>query len=67
MKQVTGQLWQKNSLASTDYDVKLDATEFGPEAIDADTRIIERTGTGNWFLDGRPCCSNRVGVSAEQV
>jgi gliding motility-associated-like protein len=43
----------RNSLASTNYDLALNATTFSPGNINANSRIIKRTDfTGDWELDG---------------
>ncbi|MCJ7446672.1 MAG: DUF2341 domain-containing protein, partial [Bacteroidales bacterium] len=42
----------KNSLASTNYNINLDATGFGPYTINTGTRVITRTGAGAWALNG---------------
>ena len=42
----------KNSFASSNYQIDLDATGFGPYPVTAGTRIIRRTGTSDWELDG---------------
>ncbi len=42
----------KNSLATLDYSIDLDATGFGPYAVTAGTRIIRRNATADWSLDG---------------
>ena len=42
----------RNSLTSSNYRLTLDATGFGPWPINAGTRVISRTGTGLWTLDG---------------
>ena len=42
-----------NSLASTNYNIDLDATGFGPYSIIPETRLISRTDAGgSWNLDG---------------
>ena len=54
--QFTSGYWSamaKNSLASTNYNIDLNATGFGPYAINAGTRLIKRTDTGgSWLLNG---------------
>ena len=61
--QFTSGYWStlaKNSLASTNYNVDLNATGFGPYTINAGTRLIKRTDTGgSWLLNGTH--SNAVG------
>ncbi|MDX9929406.1 MAG: DUF2341 domain-containing protein, partial [Bacteroidales bacterium] len=43
----------KNSLASTNYNLDLDATGFSTYTIQPYTRLFERTGSaGNWTLNG---------------
>ena len=43
----------QNGLISTDYDLSLDATGFSdPDPLNSDARIIKRTGTGDWTIDG---------------
>ncbi|HPJ60174.1 MAG TPA: DUF2341 domain-containing protein, partial [Bacteroidales bacterium] len=43
----------KNSLASTNYDVELDASGFSTYTIQTYTRLLKRTETvGSWILDG---------------
>ena len=42
----------KNSLASTDYNITLNATGFTSFTIGGDTRVIKRTNGGAWELDG---------------
>jgi gliding motility-associated-like protein len=43
----------RNSLASTNYDLALNATTFSPGNINASTRIIKRSDfAGDWELDG---------------
>jgi uncharacterized short protein YbdD (DUF466 family) len=43
----------RNSLASTNYDLALNATTFSPGNINASTRIIKRSDfSGDWELDG---------------
>jgi len=43
----------KNSLASTNYNINLDATGFGLYVINAGTRLIKRTDAGgSWLLNG---------------
>ncbi len=42
----------KNSLSTGNYSIDLDATGFGPYPVTAGTRIIRRTGTADWTLDG---------------
>ncbi len=42
-----------NGLISTDYDLNLDASGFSdPDPLNSDARIIKRTGTGDWTIDG---------------
>ncbi|MQY78130.1 MAG: hypothetical protein GH151_02900, partial [Bacteroidetes bacterium] len=41
-----------NSLASTDYDIDLDANGFTSYTINSASRIIKRTNGGSWILDG---------------
>src|SRR5664280_1710028 len=53
--QFTSGYWSalaKNSLASSNYNINLNATGFGPYAINAGTRLIKRTNGGSWVLDG---------------
>src|SRR5690606_22515331 len=42
----------KNSFSTTDYDINLDATGFGPYPVTAGSRVIRRTGFSDWTLDG---------------
>ena len=43
----------KNSLVSTNYNLNLNATGFGPYTINAGTRILTRTDAGgSWILNG---------------
>ncbi|NLH78996.1 MAG: hypothetical protein GX465_18400, partial [Acidobacteria bacterium] len=42
----------KNSLATSNYRINLEAAGFGPYSIDTWTRVITRTGTGPWEIDG---------------
>ena len=43
----------KNSLSSTNYNLDLNATGFGPYTINAGTRLIKRTDTGgSWLSSG---------------
>jgi len=43
----------KNSLASANYNINLDATGFSPYVINAGTRLIKRTDAGgSWLLNG---------------
>jgi len=52
---VTSGYWSalaKNSLASSNYNINLNATGFGPYTINAGTRLIKRTNGGSWVLDG---------------
>ncbi|MDX9727666.1 MAG: DUF2341 domain-containing protein, partial [Bacteroidales bacterium] len=42
----------KNSFASSNYTLDLDATGFGPYPVTAGTRGIRRNGTDDWTLDG---------------
>ena len=53
--QFTSGYWSalaKNSLASSNYNINLNATGFGPYTINAGTRLIKRTNGGSWVLDG---------------
>ena len=54
--QFTSGYWSalaKNSLASTNYNIDLNATGFGPYIINAGTRLIKRTDAGgSWLLNG---------------
>jgi gliding motility-associated-like protein len=54
--QFTSGYWSalaKNSLASTNYRIDLEATGFGPYTINAGTRVIKRTDAGgSWLLNG---------------
>ncbi len=42
----------RNSLATADYMLNLDASGFGPYPLFPETRIIKRTATGDWILAG---------------
>jgi len=54
--QFTSGYWSalaKNSLASANYNINLDATGFGPYIINSGTRLIKRTDAGgSWLLNG---------------
>jgi gliding motility-associated-like protein len=54
--QFTSGYWSalaKNSLASTNYNIDLNAAGFGPYAINGGTRLIKRTDTGgSWLING---------------
>ncbi|HZK61464.1 MAG TPA: hypothetical protein VFC41_05260, partial [Anaerovoracaceae bacterium] len=44
-----------NSLSSNNYSLTLDATGFNdPYDINSSTRVIKRTDTGAWLVDGSP-------------
>jgi hypothetical protein len=42
----------RNSFASSNYTLDLDATGFGPYPLTDGTRVIRRNGTDDWTLDG---------------
>ncbi|HPR72929.1 MAG TPA: immunoglobulin domain-containing protein, partial [Bacteroidales bacterium] len=42
----------RNSLATANYMLNLDASGFGPYSLFPETRIIKRTATGDWTLAG---------------
>ena len=52
----------KNLFATSNYQIDLDATGFGPYPVTAGTRIIRRTGASDWELDG-----SHVGVAGSVV
>ena len=41
-----------NGLACTNYNIALNATGFSSYPIDAETRVMKRTGGGAWILEG---------------
>jgi hypothetical protein len=50
-----------NSLASTDYNISLNGSGFISHTIDSTTRVLKRTNSANWILDG----SHVIPVSTE--
>ncbi len=42
----------RNSFASNDYDISLNATGFGPYPVTSGSRIVTRDGTADWEVDG---------------
>ena len=67
--QFTSGYWSalaKNSLASTNYNIDLNAAGFGPYAINGGTRLIKRTDTGgSWLINGTH--SDAVGSVVKRI
>ncbi|MRS04226.1 immunoglobulin domain-containing protein, partial [bacterium] len=42
----------KNSLSTSNFDIDLDATGFGPYPVTAGTRVLRRNGSASWSVDG---------------